>query len=100
MERGTCIFDEISKQIEQRGLLEKLDYIAELVKQKYGANIWFVEILGKRWSHIAGKGGDSLLPATQVQLSQRIGLVSDSLEEIPCRDEFITFLRQLVEGDE
>lgn len=100
MEKETCIFDEIGTQIERKGLLEKLDYMAELVKQKYGANIWFVEILGKRWSHLAGGERDTFLPPERVLLSQSIGLVSDSLEKIPHRDEFITFLKRVIAEDE
>ncbi len=97
MGKETSIFDEIGRQIQRKRLVEKLNCIAEFVKKKYDANIWFVKIFGKRWSYIAGKEGDFSIPTEQVQLSGRIGLVSDSLEKIPHREEFIAFLKQVVE---
>ncbi|NQT09715.1 MAG: hypothetical protein HQ573_00890 [Desulfobacteraceae bacterium] len=81
-------------------LIKKLIYVADLVKEKYNVSIWFAEILGKRWSYIAGQkeGEISLLPPERIELSERFGIVSDMWERIPVneRKKLISSLKETI----
>lgn len=70
-------------------LIDKFTYISDLVKEKYGACVWFAEILGNRWSYIAGQkeGEVSILPPQRIRLSKRFGIVSDTWEKIPVTEK-------------
>jgi len=76
MEKGTC-FSSIE--------IKKLTNLAKLIKKKYGVNVWFVEILGKRWSYVAGQRVEdsSIFPYECVPISERFGVVSDRWKQIP-----------------
>jgi len=104
MEAGTSDFDRWLKTVntnaDDLALVPALDLVAESVDKAYGASIWFAEILGRRWSYIAGRPGDA--PFTEeirrVSLDDRIGLIANgwgSLSEIQ-RGDFIASLRELV----
>ena len=86
--------------ISKENLIEKLACVADLVKERYGVNIWFAEILGERWSYIAGQGeGEiSLLPPERIRLNKRFGIVSDTWEGIPVteRKELLASLKEQI----
>ena len=92
MGKGISIFRE--------DLIEKLAGTADLVKDRYGVNIWFAEILGKRWSYIAGqrKGEISLLPLERIRLNKRLGMVSDGWVKTPAcgREEILALLKEQI----
>ncbi len=80
--------------------LDELARISEEVRKKYGVCVWFAEILGRRWSYIAGEKGeeDIFMPPHRVQLGERLGAV------IECGDlpeekinEIVSFLKKKVE---
>ena len=81
-------------------LIKKLIYVADLVKEKYNVSIWFAEILGKRWSYIAGQkeGEISLLPPERIELNERFGIVSDMWGKIPVneRESLISSLKETI----
>ncbi|HDM77852.1 MAG TPA: hypothetical protein ENG51_15520 [Deltaproteobacteria bacterium] len=76
MEKGTC-FSSIE--------IKKLTELAKLIKKKYGVNVWFVEILGRRWSYIAGQRVEdsSIFSPECVSISERFGVVSDHWKQVP-----------------
>ena len=82
----------------KENLIEKLHYAAKLVKEKYGVSIWFAEIMGRRWSYLAGQteGEPSLLPPERIELNNRFGVVSDKWENIPVneRKQIISSLKE------
>ncbi len=80
-------------------LIAKFMEITELIKKEYNVNIWLVEILGKRWSYIAGEREDSLLPPERIQLNERFGVVSNNWERIPPeeRENIISSLKKIIE---
>ncbi len=86
--------------ISKETLTEKFACIADLVKEKYGVNIWFAEILGERWSYIAGQREVeiSLLPSERTRLNKRFGIVSDRWEEIPAneREALLSSLKEQI----
>jgi hypothetical protein len=92
MEKGTSTSKE--------SLIARLVSTVSHVKEQYGVDIWFAEILGKRWSYIAGstQGGDSLLPPERIELSERFGLVSDGWSQIPAgeREKIVSSLKEAV----
>jgi hypothetical protein len=94
MERETYT-SEFSKDF-----LDKLSEISREIKEKFGVCVWFAEILGRRWSYIAGEKGeeDLFMPPERVQLSERLGAVIEC-GDIPedKLDEIISFLRRKVE---
>jgi len=72
---GTYISDQFSGDF-----ITQLNILAENIKQEYQINIWFVEILNRRWSYIAGIcEPDQLLPPQRIELGSNLGLVSNDL---------------------
>mgnify|MGYP001068509008 CR=1 FL=1 len=92
MEKGTST--------SKKNLIEKLHYAAKLVKEKYGVSIWFAEIMGKRWSYLAGQteGETSPLPPERIELNNRFGVVSDRWEDIPVneRERIVSSLKDII----
>ncbi len=86
--------------ISKENLIEKLHYAAKLVKEKYGVSIWFAEIMGRRWSYLAGQteGEPSLLPPERIELNNRFGAVSDKWEKIPAteREYLLSSLKEQI----
>ena len=81
-------------------LVPALDLVAESVDEAYGAAICFAEILGRRWSYIAGRRGDVPLAQEMVciPLDDTIGLVANGwggLSETQ-RGDFVASVRELV----
>ncbi len=87
MEKEICISNDLTK---------KLNEIADLVKQQYGSHIWFVEILGRRHSYIAGHREDNFLPPEVVYLNERYAIVSNEWEKIYEKDEIILKIKSLL----
>lgn len=76
---GTYISDQFNADF-----IRQLDLLAEQIKQQYKINIWFVEILNRRWSYIAGIcEPDQLLPPWRIELKPNLGLVSNDLPQLP-----------------
>ncbi|MEN3203018.1 MAG: hypothetical protein ABDK87_04740 [Atribacterota bacterium] len=77
-------------------LKEALQIIAQEAFERFGARMWFAEILGKRWSHIAGCGGDFPLPPEQIPLTPRFGLVAEAWGSLSEKETFLSFLRNFL----
>lgn len=103
MEKETCAFEKwleaLQKGTEEEDLIPILGQIASAVFKRYGVRVWFSEILGKRWSHIAGEGGDTPLSLTQFVLSPRLGMTAEGWNRIPKKEgeALLSFLRNLVQ---
>ncbi len=65
--------------------------IADEVLEKFGVNVWFAEVAGKRWSYIAGNPDSSFLPPVKFKLSENLGLVveTDSKEVAKEVEEYV-----------
>lgn len=102
MERETCAFEEwlstLQKDIEKEDLIPALSRMASAIFERYRVRVWFAEILGKRWSYIAGEGGDTPLPLFQVVLSPRFGFAAERWSDIPSpeREILLVFLQEFV----
>ena len=105
MENETSDFDRWLRRVEAStdglDVANALEAVARLARDAFGARLWFAEILGKRWSHIAGPG--TVAPAEseicQIAINDKLGLVSDTwgrLSDQRDRATFVAFLRQLV----
>lgn len=81
----------------KKGIQEKFNEIANFVKEKYGANIWFVEIMGKRHSYVAGHREDSFLPPEVVYLNERYAVVSNEWDKINDRDVIVNLCNAVIE---
>ncbi len=55
----------------------RLQAAADRARKEFGAGLWFAEILGRRWSHIAGTGSEDVLSTVtqRIPLAGGIGLV-------------------------
>lgn len=95
---------EKETSISEDKLIEKLNQVAAFVKKKYGIHIRFAEILGKRWSYIAGEKEDIfILPLTErIKVNERFGLIADRWEEIPERERnnLFSLLQRMLKEDE
>jgi len=79
-----------------------LDRTAQQILDTYGVEVWFAEIMGRRWSYLAGRkqGGATLLPPHRIELTGRYGLVSDGWERIPAGrgEAIVSSLREAIRG--
>ncbi|RLE15366.1 hypothetical protein DRJ04_00600 [Candidatus Aerophobetes bacterium] len=86
--------------ISENRLVEKLNRISAFIKKKYGIRVKFVEILGKRWSYVAGEKEDGLSsPLTErIKIDERFGLITDRWEEIPKKEKnnLISLLQRVI----
>jgi hypothetical protein len=57
-------------------LIDKLNIIADHFQDNYQLEMYFCEIIGKRWSFIAGRS-DSYLPQKKIKLYKNLGMVVD-----------------------
>lgn len=77
-------FDRWLQRVQQRtrplAFVPALDAVARAAAEAFGARFWFVEILGKRWSYLAGHVCDAPDPGAifRVPLNSGIGLVGDT----------------------
>lgn len=97
MERETFTFKE--------GLKVYLNQMAQRMMETYGVDVWFAEIMGKRWSYIAGRKKEkdvALLPPRRIELTGRFGIVSDGWERVPTDEAeiIISLLREAVRSYE
>ncbi|MCM8765902.1 MAG: hypothetical protein NC920_03545 [Candidatus Omnitrophica bacterium] len=61
------------------------NYLNELIKEfkeEYKISFWFAEILGKRWSYLAGEREISDYITERIQLNERLGMVVNDWGEI------------------
>lgn len=79
-----------------KNLVSEFNKIADFIREKYGASIWFVEILGKRHSYIAGHKEDSFLPPEVIYLTERYAIVSNEWEKISEKDQLVSSLKTLL----
>lgn len=100
MESETCEFEIWIRSIQEMCSLqmpdEVLNRIAQEIERRYGAKLWFAEILGKRWSYIAGvRQGSPASPLQYIILTSRLGMVAEGWEQIPEKDQIflLSFLR-------
>lgn len=102
MGKETCAFEEwlrnLKESTRERGTQEALQVIAQELLEHFGARIWFAEILGKRWSHIAGCGGDFPIPPEQILLTPRFGLVAEAWGSLSPKEKeaLLAFLRDFL----
>lgn len=73
----------------KENLIVRFVSTADLIKKRYDADIWFAEILGKRWSYIAGskEEGIPFSPPERIELGNRFGMVSDGWHKIPAKEK-------------
>lgn len=102
--REMCGFDRWLQELDQSTchlpLACALQRIALAAADAFGARLWFVEILGKRWSYLAGyvcdgPAGDAI---SRIPLDAGIGLVAESWGRLQHDDraKLIAFLKQHV----
>lgn len=100
MGKEIFVFENWLKKLESitasKELKEALQIIAQEAFERFGARMWFAEILGKRWSHIAGCGGDFPTPPEQILLTPRFGLVAEAWGSLSEKETFLSFLRNLL----
>ena len=93
MEREISIFDK--KQIQD------LFEVTETIRESYGISVRIVEILGRRWSHVAGQNEDeiSFLPSLCIPVTDRFGIVTDGWTGMTegCREEIISLIKYALE---
>ena len=86
MERETSDFDgwlkQVQKNVKDLDLMPALNVVSQLARDYLGVHIWFVEILGRRWSYIAGDVIDQPAKSEvqRIPLQGDIGAVSDNWE--------------------
>ena len=100
----TFTFDTWLKALEKatRGheLVRALDVAAQLAGEAFGARLWFVQILGRRWSYVAGcrSQAPAESPIGRLPLANNIGLVCEGWGRLPRKDRarLIAFLSRLI----
>ncbi len=76
---------------------ELLNEISKEIKEKFGVCVWFAEILGRRWSYIAGEKSDDLfMPPERIKINDRLGVVIECEDEKKLED-VIEFLKKRLE---
>ena len=54
------------------------------IKRKYGIGLQLVEIIGSRWSFVAGEEDEeSFLPPERIRVGRRFGIVSTCWSRLP-----------------
>lgn len=104
MERETSGFDRWLLTVDcvthKLSLVTALEAVSRLVEEAFGTHLWFAELLGRRWSYVAGRMGDQPAQSTvrRIRLSGKFGMVSDTWGTIAEseRVKLIAFLKKLV----
>jgi len=104
MESGTSTFDDWLELVGQaaatRDLHVSLDMISSQAEQAFGTRIWFAQLLGRRWSYLAGLKSErpAWSQAQKIPLTAGIGLVAESWGELSVREQerLKRFLERLV----
>lgn len=79
-------------------LTQALDDFSRLAADVFGARIWFAEILGLRWSYIAGvRPAAPAADVERIELGSDIGLLAGGWGDATPdeRSEMVAFLRNL-----
>ena len=91
--------EKLHTQTRDLALTEALGVVAQIARTTYGLRLWFVEILGRRWSYIAGEHGteptaSSVVP---VYLNDRMAVLSDNWGCLPEKAQagLVAFLKNL-----
>ena len=101
----TPTFDNWLKALEgaARGpeLVQALDVIAQRAMETFGARLWFVRILGRRWSYVAGYRSQTPAgaPMERIRLGDgNLGLVSEGWGRLSNEERvrLIAFLGEMV----
>ncbi|HOP86417.1 MAG TPA: hypothetical protein PLM71_04850 [Syntrophorhabdaceae bacterium] len=79
-------------------LKEAFNIIADEIKREYNAHIWLIEVLGKRYSYIAGCKDDSFLPPEFIYISEKFAVASSDWGKLPIekKEELFSFLNKYV----
>ena len=87
--KGTSSSNELLKK--------QLNRLADYIQKKYNINIWFVEILGKRWSYIAGRMEYIVSTTENIMVSTRFGFVAEKwrLLEDKEREEILNSVKEI-----
>lgn len=104
MENGTSIFNDWLESLGQmtagRDLYVALDVISSRAEETFGARIWFTQMLGRRWSYIAGLRSErpTWSDTAKFPLAAGIGLVAESWGELSLQeqDRLRVFLERLI----
>lgn len=62
--------------------ISKLNSLAARIKRDYGIKTWFVEIMGRRHSYLAGDKDDSFLPVNSYFITETLAIVSNEWQKI------------------
>jgi hypothetical protein len=101
--KGISDFDiwleKLHAQTRDLGFTEALGVVAQIARATYGVRLWFVEILGRRWSYIAGEHGNQPTTSSVIpfHLNERIAVLSDTWGCLPKRAQarLVAFLKNL-----
>ena len=89
MDSGTCDFEtwrrRVQSELDGAGLTAGLEGLAREASRAFGAHLWFAEVLGRRWSHVAGEGGagPTAEGVRSRMLDGRVTLLCDNAESLP-----------------
>ena len=93
MESGTSTFDDWLESIgcmsAERDLNVVLDVISSQAERAFGMRIWFAQVLGRRWSYIAGLRSErpTWSETAKIPLAAGIGLVAESWGELSLQEQ-------------
>jgi len=93
MESGTSTFDDWLESVGQaasgRDLHVALDIISSRAERAFETRIWFAQLLGRRWSYLAGLKSErpAWSQAQKIPLTAGIGLVAESWGELSVREQ-------------
>jgi hypothetical protein len=104
MENGISIFENWLESVGQmtagRDRPAALDVVSSRAEAAFGTRIWFAQMLGRRWSYIAGLKSErpTWSDTAKIPLTAGIGLVAESWGELslPEQDRLRAFLERLV----
>jgi hypothetical protein len=102
--KGISDFDIWLEKLRARtrdlGFTEAFGVVAEIARETYGMRLWFVEMLGRRRSYIAGEHGNEPTTSSVIpfHLDDRIAVLSDSWGFLPknAQARLVAFLRDVV----
>ena len=90
-------------EVATRGLehVRALDVVAQLAAEAFGTRLWFVRILGQRWSYVAGYRSQAPVGSPMERIPFRggnFGLVSENWGRLSSekRLRLIAFLAEMV----
>jgi len=75
-------------------LIDKLNIIVDHFQENYQVEMYFCEIIGNRWSFVAGNE-KAYLPSKRIQLFKNLGVV---LDDSQMSDELTTALTEIVKS--